>query len=254
MQKPTAIIQRATLAEQIEEHIRELIVSDRLEAGEFLPSSVELATEFGVSRSIVREALKSLQAKGLIEIANGKRARVQPISGSVLVDFFDRFTQPQHGSVIEMLELRRGIEVQGALLAARRRTDDDLKSMWALLARMEQNIGDPHGFTAVDIELHLTIIEASKNRMLYHLAKSIRATMRDSMNEGLMRHTDRREWENIQASHVELVQLIQNQDVEGTGACMARHFDEAIHGIMTKEAMELPPVGTRVLGHIERGE
>src|ERR1700722_4239699 len=80
MQNPALRVQRATLAQQIETHMRDLIVSNRLGPGELLPSSIDLATEFGVSRSIVREAMKSLQAKGLIEIANGKRARVQPIT------------------------------------------------------------------------------------------------------------------------------------------------------------------------------
>ncbi len=55
-------VQRATLAQQIEMHIRQQILSDRLGPGEMLPSSIDLAAAFGVSRSIVREALKSLQA------------------------------------------------------------------------------------------------------------------------------------------------------------------------------------------------
>ena len=240
MQKPANRIQRSTLAEQIEVHIRELIVSDKMGAGEVLPSSIELASEFGVSRSIVREALKSLQAKGLIEIANGKRARVQPITSSVLVDFFDRFAQPHKEAVIELLELRRGIEVQGALLAARRRTPEDVEVMRSCLDRMEAKIGDPDGFLDIDVELHQAIAGASKNRMLGHLVDSIREVMRDTMKEGLVRHTDPTNWHNIQASHVKLVDLIDRGDVEGAGACMASHFDEAIHGILTREPLEVP--------------
>src|SRR5690606_3149930 len=162
------------------------------------------------------------------------------------------FTQPTQAAVIDMLEVRRGIEVQGALLAAERRTDDDLERMRMLLDEMKANIGDPHAFTATDIELHLAIVDASKNRMLYHLSASIRAAMRDTMNEGLMRHTGRREWENIHTNHVELISLIEKQDIAGAGACMARHMDEAIFGIRTRQPIEFPPVGTRVLGHFER--
>jgi len=228
-------IQRATLAEQIETHIRELIVSDQLGSGAMLPSSTDLAAEFGVSRSIVREAMKSLQAKGLIEIANGKRARVRPITNSVLVDFFDRFAQPHKDAVIEMLELRKGIEVQGAALAAQRRTAEDLERIWANVRLMETKIGDPDAFTEVDIQLHLSIMAASKNRMLFHLAESIREVMRDTMEEGLVRHTARHDWEKIQANHVTLVTLIDQQDAAGAAACMARHLDEAIRGILTRE-------------------
>jgi len=233
--EPAPRIQRATLAEQIETHIRDLIVSDRLGPGESLPSSTDLAGEFGVSRSIIREAMKSLQAKGLIEIANGKRARVRPISNSVLVDFFDRFAQPHKEAIIEMLELRKGIEVQGAVLAAQRRTADDLETIWRHLGAMEAKIGDLDAFTDADIQLHLAIVAASKNRMLFHVAESIREVMRDTMEEGLMRHTAPADWEKIQANHVTLVKLIDQQDAAGAGACMASHLDEAIHGIRTRE-------------------
>jgi DNA-binding FadR family transcriptional regulator len=239
MQSPALRVQRATLAEQIEVHMRHLIVSNRLGPGEALPSSTDLATEFGVSRSIVREAMKSLQAKGLIEIANGKRARVRPIANSVLIDFFDRFAQPHKDAVIELLELRKGIEVQGAVLAAQRRTDQDLHQIWSIVQQMEAKIGNPDAFLDIDVELHLAIVAASKNRMLFHLVDSIREVMRDTMKEGLVRHTDPEDWQYIHASHVKLVDLIDRRDAAGAGACMASHFDEAIHGILTREPREL---------------
>jgi len=247
---PALLIQRATLAEQIETHIRELIVSDQLGAGDTLPSSTDLAAEFGVSRTIVREAMKSLQAKGLIEIANGKRARVQPITNTVLVDFFDRFAQPHKEAVIELLELRKGIEVQGAVLAAQRRTEEDLEEIWAHVRAMDSNIGDPEAFTDIDVQLHLAIVAASKNRMLFHLVDSIREVMRDTMTEGLVRHTAPADWQNIQASHVSLVTFIDQGDASGAGACMATHFDEAIHGIRAGEPRPLPkPAAKASLGH-----
>jgi DNA-binding FadR family transcriptional regulator len=76
--------------------------------------------------------------------------------------------------------------------------------------------------------------------MLFHLVDSIREVMRDTMREGLVRHTDPQDWRNIQASHVSLVTFIDRQDSVGAGACMATHFDEAIHGILTREPQPLP--------------
>jgi DNA-binding FadR family transcriptional regulator len=243
MQKPAPPLQRATLAEQIEAHLRDRIITDELGPGEILPSSIDLAAEFGVSRSIMREAMKSLQARGLIEIANGKRARVRPITNSVLVEFFYRFAQPHNEAVIEFLELRRAIEVQGAILAARRRTEEDLGRIWSLVHQMETMIGDPDAFLDVDVELHLAIVAASKNRMLFHLVDSIRAVLRDTMKEGLMRHSAKAEWQNIHASHVKLVTYIDRQDAAGAGACMASHFDASIHGILTRDPRPLPSAG-----------
>ncbi|BCP52144.1 GntR family transcriptional regulator [Kaistia sp. 32K] len=241
MDFPNLHAQRVTLADQIEAHIRDLIVSERLGSGEFLPSSMDLAAEFGVSRSIVREAMKSLQAKGLIEIANGKRARVRPMTNSVLIDFFDRFARTEREAVIDLLELRRGIEVQGAILAARRRSPEDLASMWASVRSMGDNLGaDPDAFLEMDVQLHLAIARASKNQMMFHLVASIREVMRDTMREGLLRHPSEEDWKKNYADHRKLVTLIDEQDEPGAGALMALHFDLAIHRIMT-----LDPVSPR---------
>jgi GntR family transcriptional regulator, transcriptional repressor for pyruvate dehydrogenase complex len=246
MPGPVLKIQRTTLAEQIEAHMREQIVSHQLGEGESLPSSIELAAEFGVSRSIVREALKSLQANGLIEIANGRRARVRPVTSDVLVGFFNRFAQPHKDAVIQLLELRRGLEVQGALLAATRRTPEDMERIWIDVGAMEERIGDAEAFLDLDVQLHLDIVASSKNRPLFHLVESIREVMRDTMKEGLVRHSDAADWRKIQDSHVKLVTLVDRRDAEGAAACMASHFDEAIHGILTREPRALPLAGKKI--------
>lgn len=241
MQSPALKIQRATLAEQIEAYIRNLIVSRQLGEGESLPSSIDLSLEFGVSRSIVREALKSLQAEGLIEIANGRRARVRPVSSEVLVGFFNRFAEPDRESVIQLLELRRGVEVQGALLAAQRRTAEDMSRIWADLRAMEKTIGDAEAFLDLDVQLHLDIVAASKNKPLFHLVESIREVMRNTMKQGLSRHSDLAAWRRIQESHERLVVLVDQRDAAGAAACMASHFDDSIRGMLTLEPKGFPP-------------
>lgn len=232
MDFPTLRTQRATLADQIEGHIRDLIVSDRLGPGEILPSSIDLAAEFGVSRTIVREAMKSLQAKGLIEIMNGKRARVRPMTNSVLIDFFDRFARSEKEAVIDLLELRKGVEVQSAILAARRRTEEDRARIWSSVRRMEEALGDPDAFLETDVELHLAIAHASKNRMIFHLVASIREVMRNTMREGVIRHPDQEAWKENLGGHVRLVEAIDRQDEEGARVSMVYHFDRAIDRIL----------------------
>jgi GntR family transcriptional repressor for pyruvate dehydrogenase complex len=232
---------RVTLADQVEAHIRDLIVSERIGPGESLPSSMDLAAEFSVSRSIVRESMRSLQAKGLIEIANGKRARVRPMTNSVLTDFFDRFARTQREAVIDLLELRRGVEVQAAVLAARRRSPEDLALMWPSVHRMGENLGNLDVFLEMDVQLHLTIARASKNQMMFHLVASIREVMRDTMREGLMRHPNEEDWKKNHADHLRLVRLIEEQDEQGAGAFMGLHLDTAMHRIMTQDPVASMP-------------
>jgi DNA-binding FadR family transcriptional regulator len=231
-----AKVQRATLSEQIAGFIRDHIVSGELKPGEALPSSVQLAADYGVSRTIVREAMKSLEARGLITIANGKRASVSPITNQVLADYFDRVAIEREETLIELLELRRGIEAQGAYMAASRRTPDEMATIWSLVHQMRLHMGETDAFLDSDVQLHLAIVAASHNRMLYHVVDSIREPLRATMREGRVLHSSPEEREAIQVSHEVLVQFIEDQRAEEAAACMARHFDETITGI--KLAME----------------
>lgn len=247
---PSAQVQRVTLSEQVEGFIREHISAHNLGPGQTLPSSNELAERFGVSRSIVREAMKSLEAKGMVTVANGKRPIVSPISNQVLVDFFARVTSERDETLIELLELRKGLEVQGANLAATRRTEEDIAELNRLVGQMRAHIGDIERYLDFDVELHLAIVRASKNRMLFHIVDSIRAPLRDTMREGQQLHTAEPHQERIQINHEILVKFIVDGDAINAGECMAYHFDGAITAI--KRAMAgLPVVDERHTGQWE---
>jgi GntR family transcriptional repressor for pyruvate dehydrogenase complex len=115
-------LRRDTLAEQVAERLISLIEHDELAPGTLLPAEGKLALEFGVSRPVVREALKVLAAKDIVAIANGKGAMVRPMTSAPLRDFFQRALRNRHSTSVELLEVRKGIEVQSATLAAQRRT------------------------------------------------------------------------------------------------------------------------------------
>lgn len=225
-------IERKTLSGQVEDFLREYIVSRKIAPGQSLPSSVQLAEQFGVSRAIVREALKSLEARGLITIANGKRATVKAADNQILVDYFDRMAQHRDEALIELLELRKGLESQGAFLAAKRRTDGELRAIRDLVKQMRDHVGDVDAYVEVDVKLHLAIADASHNRMLSHIVDSLRGPLQDTMKEGQILHAGDDERERIQVNHEILVDLIERQDAEGAAACMANHFDGAIAGIV----------------------
>lgn len=240
---PDAKVQRITLSEQVEGFIRDHITSQKVAPGQSLPSSVQLAERFGVSRAIVREAMKSLEAKGMVTIINGKRPIVSPLNNQVLVDYFERVALEREEALIELLELRKGIEVQGASLAAVRRTTDELAELWAIVCRMRETMGDIERYLDHDVNLHLAIARASQNRMIHHLVDSIRGPVRDTQREGQDLHPAETMKEQIQTSHEILVQLIDEQDAAGAARCMALHFDGSIEGILRTRA-GLPLIST----------
>ena len=121
-------ITRGTLADQVTDRLLEYIEAQHLQPGDLLPSETSLVTSFGVSRPVIREALKSLEGKGIIEIVNGKGALIRPIDSDPLRLFFRRAMQMEYGTMLELMEVRKGLEVQSAVLAAQRRDEKDLAS------------------------------------------------------------------------------------------------------------------------------
>src|SRR5688572_30719199 len=98
-------LNRTTLVEQVARNLVEFIESSHLIPGDTLPSTTKLATNFGVSRPVVREALKFLEAKGVIEISNGKKPTVKPITTELLLGFFDRIVKVEHKALREFMEV-----------------------------------------------------------------------------------------------------------------------------------------------------
>src|SRR5215470_17073146 len=135
-------LHRETLAGQVAQHLLVEIESGRLSPGDTLPSEAQLCARYNVSRPIIREALKTLAARGIIEIANGKSATVKPLNSDPIRDFFQRAVQLNRQTIIDLLELRRGIEIQSATLAAERRTPEDLAELERLIAAMRVQLHD----------------------------------------------------------------------------------------------------------------
>jgi DNA-binding FadR family transcriptional regulator len=221
-------LRRETLAEQVADGLIALIEEDALAPGTVLPSEASLAQEFGVSRPVVREALKALAAKDVVSIANGKGAIVRPMSSNLLQDFFQRALRVRHTTMIELLEVRWGIEVQNATLAAQRRTEEEIAALERSFAAMRESIQDRPTFRQFDIEFHLHVAAAAHNKLLYHLVESMREPMQDSMR-AVSRHRVTAE-QNAYAltAHGHIVEAIKRGEPDAAGSAMAAHFERAI--------------------------
>ena len=221
-------LRRETLTEQVVAGLIALIEQGELAPGTLLPSETKLAQEFGVSRPVVREALRALAAKDVVAIANGKGAIVRPISSDPLRDFFHRALRVHHATAVELLEVRRGIEVESATLAAQRRTAAELEELQQILPELGAALHDPAAFVAVDTRFHLLVASASHNPMLYHLIESIREPMQDSMRAVSRQRVSREQHEFALTAHARIVAAIARGAPEDAGSAMAAHFDEAI--------------------------
>jgi GntR family transcriptional repressor for pyruvate dehydrogenase complex len=221
-------LRRDTLAEQVAERLIVLIEHDELAPGTLLPAVGKLAVEFGVSRPVVREALKVLAAKDIVAIANGKGAIVRPMTSAPLRDFFQRALRNRHATAVELLEVRKGIEVQSATLAAQRRTVEELSELAGILPALREAVHDPVTFVTIDTQFHLLVAAASHNKLLHHLIESIRDPMQESRREVSRRRVTEEQHAFALTAHARIVDAIERAAPEEASSAMAAHFDVAI--------------------------
>jgi len=136
-----------------------------LAPGDPLPSESALALELGVSRAVVREAFRSMAALKLIDVGNGRRARVSKIDPSVLAIVLDHAVHTDQISIQQIYDTRRTIELRTVALAAMRRTDREADDIVALAAAMRADLPDLRKVMEHDIAFHEVIARASRNPM-----------------------------------------------------------------------------------------
>ena len=215
-----------TLVEQANQQLLNYINQNGLQAGDSLPSIGELSEFFGASRAVIRESLRSLEARGIIEVANGKKAKIKPLTGEPLLTFFQRFIEVEDRAAWEFAEIRKGLEMQCVSLAIRRGSDSELQALNAIVTQMRANLQNPDAFTDLDVRFHLMIAHATHNTMMVHLLESIRDAIRESVRRGLHKRLTREQLETVQGFHETLVERLIARDEPGAIKAMNAHFDE----------------------------
>lgn len=167
--------------EIVAEQLTDMIKSGHVKPGDRLSSVQQLAEEFNVGRSAIREALSALNAMGLIEIKQGEGTFVKKFDLNVANNIIPTILEKE--DVVQLFAIRKFNETGAASLAASNRTIEDLERIEAILAKMAnwkvtEGLGEK-----VDMEFHMAIVKASKNEMLYKLLLTISETIQQSMRE-----------------------------------------------------------------------
>lgn len=173
-------IQAERLYERIVEQIEQRVLSGELKVGDQLAPERELAEQFGVSRTAVREAVKALRQKGLVE--------VQPGRGTFITDGTSRAVRHSldlamkiggsNGSA-NLVEVRELLEPEIAALAAARASEENIATLRAAVAAMDAALDDPETFIEADLDLHLALAEAAHNTLIPALIDPIVDLLRE---------------------------------------------------------------------------
>jgi GntR family transcriptional repressor for pyruvate dehydrogenase complex len=177
-------IQATSLSEAIAEQIGNLIASGNLKPGDRLPTESELIKQFGVGRSTVREALKSLAMAGLIETRRRGGTFVTENYTGFLNDRLNWATVFSDREFEDIMEVRIALESQAAALAAERISPADKEKLAHLVDSLETSLNDPERAASYDLKFHVAVAEASENPILMNLIHSIRNLIQEYIRVG----------------------------------------------------------------------
>ena len=225
-QRSLAPIRRRKLYEEVVARLEELIHSEQLKPGEVLPSERDLMLQFGVGRPAIREALFALSRMGLVEVANGERARVSSPTPSTLLGELSgaaRLMLSKSEGVRHFQKARTLFESALAEEAARVATRADVLGLESALQANKQAIGDAIRFQQTDVTFHFAIASIPRNPIYLALHEAIVEWLNEQRSVSLRRlGTDKLAY----ASHRKLFEAIKERDPDAARQAMRSHLEE----------------------------
>lgn len=174
------VVRTSRLYEQIVQQIEASVLDGSLKPGDQLPAERELAQKLGVSRTAVREAVKALREKGLVEAYSGRGTFITDGTTQAARQSFDLMVKVgQQEGVPHLAELRLILEPGIAALAATRVEEEHLSAMREAVAVMDRSQKDPDAYIEADLDFHLALAEAAANPLILSLIDSIVGLLRE---------------------------------------------------------------------------
>lgn len=166
---------RELLSIQVADEIESAIINGKLQIGSKLPSENELCIQFGVSRTAIREALRTLSAKGLLSIEKGRGIFVKEITSQHVTDPLRTYLKTKIGVdyILDIIIARQIIEPEIARMAAKNRTEEDIIEIKKTIDEMKNFNGEPSELAKLDMNFHLSIAKSTQNNLLPLMLKPI---------------------------------------------------------------------------------
>jgi GntR family transcriptional repressor for pyruvate dehydrogenase complex len=241
-------------SERIAREIQELVITSQLHAGDRLPAERELAARFGVSRTAVREALKLLQERGLVEARTGRGSYVADPGLATVTSSISVASQLQKGTLGDLLEARQCLETHTVTLACERATAEDIAIIQATIEGMDGQLDDAIKFIEIDSEFHSALAAAAHNPFFLILGDAlidlIQAVRQVS---GRVEGSTRR----AQFYHHELLAAIKARDAARASALVAQHmqqFQRDLEAGGLPNATELPVRSVAMMSVAQTGQ
>lgn len=233
-----SVSDKTALSEKIISQITDALVRGELKPGERLPTERDLAVQFGVSRTVIRDAVKTLAGRGILHVRHGAGIFIAateegsgglsgllPLEGSGLKDLFG---------------VRRVLEVEGAGWAAEERTEHHVERLRSILENASQHTNEPEVLSERDAQFHVAIAEASRNLVLVRVMLTLLDLLAKARLETLS-ITGRPELSLEQ--HGRIVEAIESGEAAAAREAMQRHLDSVEAAVLSPRSEREEPAG-----------
>jgi len=219
-------VKTSRLYEQIVQQVEDSILKGQLKPGDQLPAERDLAQRFGVSRTAVREAVKTLREKGLVEAYSGRGTFVTNGTSFAVRQSLDLMirTNKQEGSA-NLSGLRLVLEPEIAGLAAEHMEEQLLTTMREAVAEMDRNLHDPDAYVEADLDFHLALAEAADNPLILSLLDSIVGLLREQRSR--IFNVDGGP-ERGQFHHKRILAAVEQRNPEAAREAMRAHLHQVV--------------------------
>lgn len=211
--------------QQVAHEIERYIFENNLKEGDLLPSERELCAQLGTSRPTLREALRTLELVGLVEVRRGGRTAVGAFDLKLLTEWIGRSIPKSNDNLRGLMEVRDVLEVRATELAAPRITDEQLDQLVGILARTEAKVERGEEVLAEDVLFHDVIFEACGNAVLQHLIGVISGLLTVLRQEVLAGEGG---GDSMLSRHRAVYEGLRAHDPEAAGHAMREHIRSVI--------------------------
>ena len=228
-------VQYDRLCEQVARRIQDMILDGDLAKGSQLPPERELAEQFGVSRTVIREAMKVLGARGLINVIPGKGSFVTSLNTEAISLYMGLLVKARGASLLQFHEIRSALEIAAAGSATERATPEELIRLREMVGRIDECLASDakEEFIAADVAFHTMLADASHNPLFQAVLDPIRNTLADIRR--ITYHIEDSP-QRGQVFHRRILECIERVEAEGAREAMRQHMDFIAEDIETAQS------------------
>lgn len=239
----TSVARAPSLSDKVAEQLTEAIVSRQIRAGERLPSERDLGDKFKVSRTVIREAVRSLSARGLVRVTSGRGVEVNEFGAGNVAASMRLLVRGHEGlDYSKVNEVRTAVEVQVAGLAAQRARPEDLERLRQICDDHQRSLegGDLAAASEFDFQFHRELTRSSDNELLLAMLDSIADVLREVRNQSM---AEPHVGEDGLRAHRRILRCVNAGKSDAARDAMAQHLAEAERvwrGATARERRALP--------------